>query len=202
MLRALSATLLLTLFGFVSSHAQLYVTASGGGTEALVFTINEQLVFESTESYSNSIMVLGIQNAYSADQTDLVNNADFNSTTASFSVPADSVTLSVAGNASIFDSSNFSARDLFLVFEGDLATWSVGDDLVLNPGTYTLGTSDNNFFVLPDNLENASLIAFAANLGGPQLSSAAVANVIPEPATVGLLLLGGSASYLRRRPRR
>ncbi len=202
MTRSLYAALFLALFSLGSSHAQLYVTASGGGASELTFTIHEQIVFESTDSYSNSILMLGIQNAYSADQADLVNDSAFNSTIASFAVPADSVTLGSPGNAGIFDSLNLGPRDFFLIFQGNLATWTVGDDLILNPGTFTLGTGDNNFYTLPDNLENASLFAAAVNLGGPQVSSASIANAIPEPATTGLLLLGGAALYLRRRPRR
>lgn len=203
MLRSLAATLLLTVLGLVPSHAQTIVTASGGGASALTFTIHEQVTFESTLTIGNAtLLFLIIKDAYTVDQSNAVNDAAFNTTTASITVPSDSATLGTADNAGIFDAFQFGPQDFFLAFSGDTPAYSIGDDLTLNPGTFTVGTGEGNFYSLPDNLANASLTVSVFTGGSFSDTSNTVANAIPEPATAGLLLLGGAALYLRRRPRR
>ncbi len=202
MLRSLFAALLLTVLGLVPSHAQLLVSASGGGASALTFTIHEQVTFESTLTENGvSTIFLVIEDAYTTNQADQTTDSPFVTTDASFSVPVDSATFGIADRAGVFNFA-FGSRAFFLSFDSaENAEYSVGDDIVLNPGIFTVGTGNGEFYNLPDNLTNATLRLYAFD-GGIQQTSGSIANAIPEPATAGLLLLGGAALYLRRRPRR
>lgn len=196
-MKLLLAALTLSFLGLATSFAQLYISASGGSPGSLTFTIHQAVTFNSIVNTSDAGLVLAIFDAYTSDQTvrglfDTVTDASIMNLT----TPATYGT-GEGGGIPLMTGAVDSSSLIYGFSDAVSHSISIHDELVLTPGTFTFNAPG---FPLPDNLENATL--FLVNAGNGDLYSTSVANLIPEPATTGLLLLGGAALYLRRRPRR